>query len=141
MFGDQTVLAVGGGSDSEPAVGVRVVGGQDTVDAVLALVSDAEGDVSAEPTSDGVVVSDDAAWAQALAAGGGFGDSQRFRDAVPEAGQASVVGFADLESLVGRMGGEVQGEQREALDALSSLGLSISSNGDTLTYRLRLLTR
>ena len=30
--------------------------------------------------------------------------------------------------------------EREALDALSSLGLSVSSNGDTLSYRLRLLT-
>ncbi len=37
LFGDQTVLAMAGDGD-EPSVGVRVVGGQETVDAVLALL-------------------------------------------------------------------------------------------------------
>ena len=139
MFGDQTVLAVGGGGDV-PEVGVHVVGGQKTVDAVTALVDASGGPVSVQPVSDGVVVASSEAWLKEMAGGGSFGTSEQFRSAVPDAEHASVVGFVDIAGMVDRFGADLSASDRATLAHLSAVGLSVTTEGDTLSYRVRLLT-
>lgn len=145
LFGDQTVLAVSVTADGEPEVGVRVVGGPDTVDALSQLVGDSTGKrkVTTVPTSDGVVLATSPAWAQSIADGGRLGDSALFRSAVPKAASASLVAFVDFDALQASLAsnGSASGTADLAtLKPLKALGFSVSYEGSVGTFSLRITT-
>jgi hypothetical protein len=139
LFGDQTVVAVGG-DGSEPSVGVHVVGGNDTLSAVEELVAKAEGQVTLVPVADGVVVASDPAWAAQLAQPGRFGDSADFREAVPDAAGAGIVAFVDVDGLIERFGADLSAEDRANLEPLKAVGVTVTSTSDGTTYRVRVLS-
>jgi Protein of unknown function (DUF3352) len=140
LFGDQTLLAVGGGS-SQPDIGARVVGGSDTVKAVLDAVRSAGlGSATVGRSEDGVVVASSKSWLDALVSGGSFGESATFQEAVPDWAEAGLVGFADIDGLVGQYGQEISAQDRANLTPLHAVGFSVGSQDGTTSFRLRLLT-
>ena len=139
LFGDQTVLAMGGEGD-EPSVGVHVVGGQDTVDAVRGLLADLDAPVVVDETPDGVVVASDESWLEALSAGGTLGDSPAFRAAVPDADKAGMVVYVDVNALVEAGGDEFSAEDLKVAGPLAAIGFTVTSQDGQGTFRLRVTT-
>jgi hypothetical protein len=74
-------------------------------------------------------------------AGGGLGDQQSFRDAVPGAKDARAVLFVDLAGLVKAHGDEAGKELRKNLEPFSALGVSTRGEGRTAEFAVRLTTR
>ena len=139
LFGDQTVLAMGGSGD-EASVGVHVVGGQKTVDAVLGLLADLDAPVVVDETPDGVVVASDEAWLEALSAGGNLGDSAAFRAAVPDADNAGMVVYVDVNAMVEAAGDEFSAEDLKVAGPLAAIGFTVTSQDGQGTFRLRVTT-
>ena len=139
LFGDQTVLAVGGGGD-EPEVGVHIVGGHKTVAAVRRSSMRAATRASSSRSRTASSSRRATRGSQGWRAGGSFGTSEQFRSAVPDAEHASVVGYVDIAGMVDRFGADLSASDRATLAHLSAVGLSVTTEGDTLSYRVRLLT-
>ncbi len=151
LFGEQTVLAVNTVAGGQPEVGVRVVGGPDTVKALSRLVEDGIGrgtglsgnQVTTVATSDGVVLASSPAWAAAIAEGGQLGDSALFRATVPDADSAGVVAFVDfdaLETAVTSNGSSSDEAVAATLGPLKALGFSVTYEGTVGTFSLRITT-
>jgi hypothetical protein len=94
-------------------------------------------------SSDGlVVIGPTAAYRQQVLAGGHLGDTDTFRSVVPNAGDASVVLFADLDDLQKIAAQALDGDQ-EAVDNLAPLrafGFSGWVDGDVAHTSLKIST-
>lgn len=139
LFGDQTVLGVGA-SDGEPALAVHVVGGADTVAAVLRLVQTADDTLQTTRVPDGVVVGGDPSWTAAVAQGGDLGGSEVFRKVVPDSATAGLIGFVDVQGLAEEFADAVSAEDRANLTPLRAIGVTASSHDATTEFRVRVLT-
>jgi hypothetical protein len=148
LLGDDRVVAVDGGS-AAAATGMPSIGYRSVTDPAAAaelvrrldpLVQQLTGGLGlvARPTADGLVVATTPQYAAALAAGdGGLGATSVFRDAVPDAGQAAAIGYLDLNRLAALMHVLSGDADTAALDPLSAVGLSVTVDGATTSYRLR----
>ncbi len=155
LTGDAITLSVGSDIDLDAIsssgdfdglpVGLKIQGDADAIKQVLdkltaqlgpaaqMVVTEAEGDV--------VAISPSKAYRAALLDDGGLGDTVAFADAVPRAGDASMVAFVDFDA-----GGWL--DQLAAsdpavgddLEPLRSLGMSARVDGDTTRVVFRLTT-
>ncbi|WP_068249235.1 DUF3352 domain-containing protein [Janibacter corallicola] len=152
-LGSDTVLSVGA-DPTTPKVALRTNGDRSTIDDMVELIQGP--DTSSYPSSyssggpqvfvkdgdeDRVVVSNDEGYAEEVASGSGLGDSEAFKDAVPDADKASVVGFVDIASLVENYGGEMDADERANAEVLSAVGFSASGEDDHADFSVRLTTK
>ncbi|WP_169950257.1 DUF3352 domain-containing protein [Microbispora sp. H11081] len=78
-------------------------------------------------------------YAAALGTGGGLGESETFRTAVPDAGNATYAVYADLDRLEKLYLDDVKGEARADVEMLRAIGLSGTHGQDGTSFTLRLI--
>ena len=71
----------------------------------------------------------------------GLGDTDRFKDAVKDADSARVAGFVDIAGLVGEFKDELGADEAKNLAGLSALGFTITGEGNSADFSLRLTTQ
>lgn len=142
-LGNDTVLAVGGkNANGEPNVAVRTDGERSALDKLVgASARSATPLVIASGADSRHAVGIDQKYADTVANGDGLGDTERYQDAVPDADDAQIIGYLDIEQLVATYGDEMTEEDRRAAEALSSAGMTVSSTDDGAEIRMRLTTR
>ncbi len=140
LLGREMVVAVGPGRDGEPVAGAHLVGGSESVDRLLKVLKKMDSALISRPVGDGVVVANDAAWAEALVAGGDLGAQAKFRRVVPDAGSAWALGYVDVDAVVAADPSALSAQDRAWLDSLSAVGFSVSGTEDGMSYRVRVLT-
>lgn len=146
LFGDQVALALGEPDASgQPVVGLRgasaAAGVGGALDRLLRF-TDASGlPLERRDVSGGYVLATTRGEADALAKGGTLGQSDAFRDAVPDADRAAVVGYVDVQRVLETYGRSADADTVDALKPLRAVGLSVSTGSDSATLTLRVTTR
>jgi hypothetical protein len=159
LLGDNVVLAVGPGLDldvlgasgdgtgvpvavrvdSDPKDVERVLGrwrGQGTGGGEVALLRTTAGGA-------GVAIGPDPAYRKRLARVGALGESEVFRDVLPDADRANVVAFVDLDAdddWLLRMVGDADPAARKNLEPLSAMGAAMWAENGVTHWRLRVTT-
>lgn len=137
--GDDTTIAMDA-NGPEPQIAMRSNGDRSTVDM---LVGDdpSSGVYVKDGKDDRYVVATDEGYADEVGNGGDLGDSDAFKDAVPDADGASTVMYVDVSKVVEAFGDELDDEERENMEPLSAFGLSVSGEDDHADFRMRLTTK
>ena len=152
LAGEAAALAVGGDFDpdgffdsadgSGVPVGLKVRGDADAIEDVLdRLQAGAEPVFDSDSDGDLVVVGPDADYREQLLEEGGLGNTELFRDAVPDADDAVAIVFVSFDA--GEWLDHLAESDEEAaanLRPLSALGLSGWLDGDTSHLVLRVTT-
>jgi hypothetical protein len=144
-LGSQFSLVFGGLGEGHSDVRVAAVSDGDQ--AVLRKLADAAGQgmggdaLTFKAARGKSVVSWSEGYADELASGSGLGATDRFKDAVKGADSARVAGFVDISGLVTEFKDELGATQEQNLAGLSALGLTISGEGNSADFRLRLTTK
>jgi hypothetical protein len=86
------------------------------------------------------VVATTEAYARELA-GGGLGDQQSFRDAVPGAEDARAVLYVDMAGMLKEHGGHLDAKKRAQYEPFSALGVTTRGEGRNAEFTVRLTTR
>ncbi|KRE39110.1 hypothetical protein ASG73_01795 [Janibacter sp. Soil728] len=143
--GSETTLALGPHAD-EPKVALVTNGDRGLIDTLV-------GSINPDSSSNGpqltvkdagdnrTVVTTTTGYADEIANGSGLGDSDAFKDAVPDADTAGSVAYADVSKIVETFGSDMDDETKANLAPLSAVGFSMSGEGDHADYRLRLTTK
>jgi hypothetical protein len=143
-IGDRMAIVYGGTDGGTPKVAARFSGDRGTLDRIVNAVQGGVGLTlgKAESGSDTVLASSQA-YADEVATSHGLGDAPAFKDAVPDAKDAQSVLYVDIASVLAGVGdqAELNATERESLDALRSLGLSVRQDGDRVSYTARLTTK
>jgi hypothetical protein len=150
LFGSDFALAVAGGAGSPPQFGARArtdgARAQSVLDKLIGAgsASGVEVPVVVERTDDGYVVAGDQAYADALKAGGSLGDSAGFKAALPDADEADVLLYVDIDGALTAAGGMLSEDSvdRKQVEALDGLGMTASSDGDgDISIRVKVVTK
>lgn len=143
LLGEETLLA----AFDEAAVGLRTR--TDDVDAAyekaqslaLLLTGGIDPDQSLRRMEDGLAFgSSPEALAAISSTDGGLGETDKFRDALPDADGAGFLGYVDIARALELSGLDV-GEYAEDVEQLRSFGVSGSGDEDSNTFRMRLTVR
>lgn len=137
--GSDTVVSMDANGPT-PQVAVRTNGDRPTIDRI-GLDDPTSGLTVTDGEGDTTVVASDATYADKVAAKGGLGDSDAFKDAVPDAEGASGVLYVDVAKAVDAFGEEMTDEERENIEPLSAVGMTVSGEDDHADVRLRLTTK
>lgn len=139
--GSDTVVAVGA-NGPEPEVALRSDGDRSVVDKLMGMDSSGSSPITVKDGKDDTyVVASSDGYADTIASDGGLGDSDAFKDAVPDAEDASMIGYVDVSKAVEAFGEEMGDEERSYVEPLSAVGFSASGEGDHADYRLRITTK
>ena len=138
-LGDDTTVAVDS-NGPEPQIAVRSNGDRGTIDKLVGN-DPSSGVYVKDGKDDTTVVGSDEGHAGEVANGGDLGDTDAFKDAVPDADGASTVMYVDVTKVVDAFGDELGSEERENIEPLSAVGLSVSGEDDHADIRLRLTTK
>ena len=87
------------------------------------------------------VVATPSGYADEVAGGSGLGDSDAFKDAVPDADKAGTVAYADISKIVETFGSDMDDETRANLEPLSAVGFATWGEDDQAEFTLRLTTK
>lgn len=143
--GSDTAITVGASAD-EPKVALVTNGDRGIIDKLTGAVD--SGGTSGAPQitvkdagDNRTVVATPAGYADEVAHGSGLGDSDAFKDAVPEADDASSVLYVDISKAVELFGDELDDEERANIEPLSALGFSMTGEDDHAEFALRLTTK
>ncbi|MBA2769815.1 MAG: DUF3352 domain-containing protein [Sporichthyaceae bacterium] len=113
------------------------------IDRMARLLQEGEPGVRAELTEDGYVVASSGSMLRRLTAGGTLGDIEAFRRALPDADDARMALWLDVEPLVQSLTGAFDGsaEVDPNLAPLAGFGMTVSTqDGGSGEFRLRLVT-
>jgi hypothetical protein len=99
------------------------------------------GRLTVTPAGDRTVLAISEAYASAVATGSGLGATKTFEDAVPDAASAKVVAYADIAGILASFKDEIPADTAKSLAPLSAVGASVSSDGASADFRVRLTTR
>jgi hypothetical protein len=80
-------------------------------------------------------------YADELATEHGLGATDRFNDAVRGAGSARVAGFVDIAGLLTEFKDELGKDETSNLAGLSALGFTVTGEGNSADFSLRLTTQ
>ncbi|HEX3004673.1 MAG TPA: DUF3352 domain-containing protein [Angustibacter sp.] len=143
-IGDRMAIVYGGQDAGAPQVAARFSGDRGTLDTIVNAVQGGAGLTlgRAQSGSDSVLASTQA-YADKVAGQHGLGDSAAFKDAVPHAKDAQAVLYVDIAAALSQSGDQagLSAAEREQAKALQSLGLSVTQDGDRLSYDVRLTTK
>jgi hypothetical protein len=142
LLGDDLVVALDGTDLARyPELGARVVTDPDDAARVVAAIRPQLAEltggygIEARGTADGWVLATSAAYADQLTAGGGgLLDRPDVRATVPDIDAAVAAFYLDFAPLAELAG---EGDLKEALTALSGLGMTVTVTGDQSVARLR----
>lgn len=137
--GSDTVASMAA-NGPEPQMAVRTNGDRPTIDK-LGLDDPMSGLTVKDGEDDTTVIASDSTYADKVATKGGLGDSDAFKDAVPDADGASAVLYLDIAKTVEAFGEDMSDEDRENVEPLSAVGMSVSGEDDHADMRLRLTTK
>jgi hypothetical protein len=146
LLGQRFALAVGAPDASgQPVLGVRAqsttAASSGALDRLLAATDSSGLSLERRDIDGGYVVSTSRPHAEALASGkGDLGSSAAFRDAVPDAGDAQMVAYVDVERLAATYSSFTD-DAGDELKALKAIGLSASGTSDGYSMTLRVTTR
>lgn len=155
LLGDALVIAVGGdldpdavaGSDdgSELPVGIKVLGDPDEVEKVLDKIRAPlleqgmpETLLGSSSEGDAIVVGPNEAYREQLLGDGDLGDSDAYRDVVPDQEDATAVLYVDLDRVVELVGesGDIPAEVADNLDPLAAVGMSAWLDDDGASHSM-----
>ncbi|NNM48093.1 DUF3352 domain-containing protein [Knoellia koreensis] len=144
-LGSKFSIAFGGmGADnSEIKVGLVTDGDK----AVLQKLSDAAGQgmgaggltLKGADKDTAVALSDN--WASELTSNHGLGDSKGFKDALKDPGNSRVAAYVDIAGVLAAFKDEIPAEVSKNLGQFSSLGMTVSGEGKSADFALRLTTK
>jgi hypothetical protein len=139
IFGKETAVALGPMHGKTPDVTLRTAGGNaQQVTSILSLLTAMVGEKFAklQATADGFVIGTDPAEVKAAAGTGHrLADTADFKAAVPDAGKAGLVAYANVAGLVAQ--GILPAAAAKDLEHVQAVGLT-SSGGDNPQFRVRL---
>jgi hypothetical protein len=144
-LGSQFSLAFGGLGEGQSEFRIAAVTDGDK--AVLQRLADAAGQsmgaggLTLKSGDDRTVVSLSEGYADEVASGSGLGDTAGFKDAVKDADSARLAGYVDIAGLVAAFKDEIGAEEAKNLSGLSALGFTVSGEGNSADFSLRLSTR
>lgn len=141
VFGTESAAALAASADEQPLVSMLSRGGDAARAKQLAgIVTGLTGQqIVTRKTTDGFVAGNDAAFVDATAAGSrALGDSASYKLAVPEADQAQIVLYVDLDKAIA-IAEMTPAEAQEAkkAKALDAFGLTVGG-GEGNAFRIRL---
>ncbi|MGN6610606.1 MAG: DUF3352 domain-containing protein [Angustibacter sp.] len=143
-IGDRLAIVYGGTQDGAPQVAARFSGDRGALDKIVHAVQGGAGLTlaRAQSGSDSIIATTQA-YADAVAKDHGLGATPAFRAAVPRAKDAQAVLYVDVASALAQVGdqAELNATEREQLKPLRSFGLSVTQDGDRLSYDARLTTK
>lgn len=143
-IGDRLAIVYGGTQDGAPQVAARFSGDRGALDKIVNAVQGGAGLTlaRAQSGSDSVIATTQT-YADAVAKDHGLGATPAFKDAVPRAKDAQAVLYVDVAAALTQVGdqAELSATDRAQLQALRSFGLSVTQDGDRLTYDARLTTQ
>jgi hypothetical protein len=143
-LGSQFSLVFGGlGPDHSD---LRIAAVTDGDQEVLQKIADAGQGVGSDPltlkASGGTtVLSLSENYADELGTQHGLGDTDRFKDAVKGADSARVAGFVDIAGLLTEFKDELGKDETSNLAGLSALGFTVTGEGNSADFSLRLTTQ
>lgn len=139
IFGKETAVALGPMHAKTPDVTLRTSGGNaKQVTSILGLLTAMVGDKFAklQRTADGFVIGNNPNEVKAAAGTGNpLADIAAFKSAVPDAGGAGLVAYANIVGLIAQ--GVIAPADAKGLEHVQAVGLT-SSGGDSPQFRLRL---
>jgi hypothetical protein len=140
LVGSQTVVAVGGsGGDIQAGVITKTDNpsrARQVAEELLTDVGDSNVTIVQQQTSDGLALASSQDYLGKLTGGGGLGNTDGYRKAVPDAGSAQFVVYVDVQRSIGL---ENSGALPASIQPLKAVGLTASATGDTSTVHLRLV--
>ena len=93
-------------------------------------------------TSDGLAAASDPATLARVMADGDLGDSEQFRDAVPDADGAGMIAYVDVQRALALSGQELDGDEARNVEDLRAVGMSMRTrDGGNGEFRLRVTFR
>ncbi len=140
------VMGPGESGDGVPNLAVRTNGDRTKVKAFVdslqgpSMGPSGPGLVTKE-AGDKTVVALDQGYADAVASGTGLGDSDAFKNAVPDADKGSVVAYVNIDQIVQRFGDDMSEDDKKSFKDLSSVGFSAWGDGTSADFRLRVTTK
>jgi hypothetical protein len=138
LVGSQTVVAVGGSADNvQGGVITKTSDPNRAREVAERILSDVDSSVQVvqQQTSDGLALASSQDYLAKLTAGGGLGNTDGYKQAVPDAGSAQYVGYVDLQRTFALSNGEVPQSAR----ALKAVGVTASYSGNTGTLHIRVV--
>jgi hypothetical protein len=150
-LGSQFSVAFGGLGADASDLKVAVVSNGDK--AVLQKLADAAGGqmgladpagggaLTLKTAGDRTVVSLTDGYASEIAAGSGLGDTAGFKAAVKDADKAQLVGYVDIAGLLTSFKDEVPADEAKNFSGLSAFGFSVTGDGATSDFSMRLTTK
>lgn len=148
LLGSSAALAVSGDMDPEAVlqssdgsdvpVGLKVKG---DADAISDVVDKMGGPFEVDVDEDMVAIGPDAGYRDELLQGGDLGDTDAFRHAVPDAGDAAALLFVDFDagSWLDKLAADDQ-DVADNLAPLEAAGLSVAASDGTMHAVLRITT-
>ncbi|WP_435201399.1 DUF3352 domain-containing protein [Janibacter sp. GS2] len=139
--GSETTVAVGA-NGPEPQIALKTNGDRAVIDKLVGMDAGGNSGISVKDGKDDtVVVASSDTYADTVGSQGGLGDSDAFEDAVPDADDASTIGYVDVTKAIEAFGEELDDEERKNLEPLSAVGFSVAGEDDHADFRLRLTTK
>lgn len=138
-IGSDTTVALDA-NGPEPQVAVRTNGDRSIIDKMVGN-DPSSGIYVKDGKDDTTVVASDESYADEVGQGGDLGDTDAFKDAVPDADGASTVMYVDVSKAIEAFGDEMSAEDRENVEPLSAVGLSVTGEDDHADFRMRLTTK
>lgn len=121
------------GSDI-PTIGAKVVSSNaqraDEVIGTIEDLADASGTVTRKVEGNKLFVATTPDYVGALQSGGKLGDSDAFKAAVTDVGQAHMAVFVDMDKLGSQLAKEADGDAKAVIEAMKSIGISASFMGE-----------
>jgi hypothetical protein len=143
--GSQFSLAFGGMGEDQSDLRVAVVSNGDK--AILQKLADSagegmgEGALTLKSAGDRTVVSLSEGYAGDIASGSGLGDTAAFKDSVKGADEARLAGFVDIAGVLAAFEDEIPADDAKDFAGLSALGFTVSGDGNSADFSLRLSTK
>ena len=143
-LGTEFSLVFGGMGEGQSELRIAAVTDGDK--AVLQKLADAgqgmgAGALTLKPAGGNTVLSLSEGYADVLAKDHGLGDTARFKDAVQDADSARVAGYVDIAGLLTEFKDEMGANEAKNFAGLSALGFSVSGEGNSADFSLRLTTK
>lgn len=142
--GDRLAIVYGGSEGGTPKVAARLSGERGALDKIVGAVGGGAGLTLARAQEGSYsVLASSQAYADAIAKGRGLGGVKAFGQAVPQAKDAQAVLYVDVAKALADVGDQaaLSATQRQQLQALQALGVSVRQEGDQLRYDIRLITK
>lgn len=139
-LGSDTVVAVGGqGSGDMPLVAVRTNGSKDVVQRLINQQGGSN-EVKIRDAGGKTVYATDDGYAGTVATGKGLGDSDAFKNAVPEGGDSRIAMYMNVPKLAALSGDTLDADTKSFVDAISSVGVSVKGEGAESDFLVRIAT-